>query len=232
MLRVNGIWKSYGPVPAVRGVGFSLEKGRITTLLGENGAGKTTILKIILGFLVPDAGTVELGPGRVGYVADQPAFFPWLRGRAILDLTRRSLGLPRPEWETRVRDLCGNLRFDPRLLERPPRTYSAGNVKKFAFLQSLALEPGLLVADEPFSALDPPSVKTTRDLLVAMRDRGAAVLLSSHMLAEMTRTSDDFIVIRRGKVAARSGLPEFLSRVESAAAGDVESAFLGLIQGC
>jgi len=231
MLRVDGLRKSYGPVPALRGVGFSLERGRVTALLGENGAGKTTTVRIILGFLAPDAGRVERGTGRVGYVPDQPAFFPWLRGRAILDLTRRSAGAGRAEWEERVRDLSAALRFDAALLDRPPRTYSAGNVKKFAFLQSLALEPDLLVADEPFAALDPPSVKRARDLIIAARDRGAAVLLSSHMLAEMTRTSDDFVVLRRGVVAARSGLAEFLDRVRPASAGDVESAFLGLIQG-
>ena len=231
MLRVDGLCKSYGPIAAVRGVSFSLEKGRITALLGENGAGKTTILKTVLGFLVPDAGTVELAARRVGYVADQPAFLPWLRGRSLLDLTRLAAGAARPEWEARVRGLCGGLRFDPRLLERPPRMYSAGNAKKFAFLQSLALEPDLLVVDEPFAALDPPSVRRTRDLLVAMRDCGATVLLSSHMLAEVVRTSDDFMVIRQGGVVARSGLAEFLTRVGTAAAGDIESAFLGLIQG-
>ncbi|HYA48639.1 MAG TPA: ABC transporter ATP-binding protein [Burkholderiales bacterium] len=215
----------------MRGVSFSLEKGRITALLGENGAGKTTILKTILGFLIPDDGTVELAARRVGYVADQPAFLPWLGGRTLLDLTRRSAGAARPDWEARVRGLCGDLRFDPRLLERPARTYSAGNVKKFAFLQSLALEPDLLLVDEPFAALDPPSVRRARDLLVAARDRGATVLLSSHMLSEVVRTSDDFIVIRRGEIAARSGLAEFLTRVGPASAGDIESAFLGLLQG-
>jgi ABC-2 type transport system ATP-binding protein len=231
MLRVNGLWKSYGPVAAVRGVGFSLEKGRITALLGENGAGKTTTLRIILGFLEKDAGTVELDAGRVGYVPDHPVFFPWLSGRAVLDLTQKLSGLDRPEWEPKVRGLCDKLLFDPGLLERRPGTYSAGNAKKFAFLQSLAVEPELLVVDEPFSALDPPSIKRTRDLFQEMRDRGAALLVSSHMLAEMARISDDFVVIRRGEVVARSGLAEFLTRSRPAAAADIESAFLGLIQG-
>ncbi|HVP89746.1 MAG TPA: ABC transporter ATP-binding protein [Terriglobales bacterium] len=231
MLRADGLWKSYGPVRALRGVGFSLERGRVTALLGENGAGKTTTLRVVLGILAPDAGAVEREAGRVGYVPDQPAFFPWLRGRDVLDLTRRSAGAGREEWGARVRDLAAALRFDAALLDRPPRTYSAGNAKKLAFLQSLALEPDLLVADEPFAALDPPSVKRARDLLIGARDRGAAVLLSSHMLAEMTRVSDDFIVLRHGKVAARSGLAEFLERARPASAGEVEAAFLGLIQG-
>jgi ABC-2 type transport system ATP-binding protein len=231
MLIVNGLRKSYGSVRAVRGVSFSLERGRTTALLGENGAGKTTTLRIVLGFLRPDEGTVELGAGRVGYVPDQPVFFPWLSGRAILDLTRRSLGRREPEWESGVRQISAKVHFDPGLLDRKPGTYSAGNVKKFAYLQALAAAPELLVVDEPFSALDPPSIRRMRDLFIEMRDGGAALLLSSHLLAEMVRVSDDFIVIRRGEVAARSGLPEFLSRLRPAAAADPELALLGLMQG-
>jgi len=207
VLRVNGLWKSYGPVAALRGVGFSLEKGRITALLGENGAGKTTTLRIILGFLEKDAGTVELDAGQVGYVPDHPVFLPWLSGRAILDISRRLSAVGRPEWEPKIRGLCGKLLFDSGLLDRRPRTYSAGNVKKFAFLQSLALDPELLIVDEPFSALDPPSIKRTRDLFQEMRARGAALLLSSHMLAEMARISDDFIILRRGEAVAAPGSP-------------------------
>ena len=81
MLRVSGLRKRFGPVQAVRGVSFSLEKGRTTALLGENGAGKTTTLKIILGFLKQDSGTVETAAGRIGYVADHPVFLPGSAGR-------------------------------------------------------------------------------------------------------------------------------------------------------
>jgi len=231
MLRVSGLEKSYGRVQAVEDVSFSLAAGRATALLGPNGAGKTTTLKIILGFLIQDAGTVVLDAGRIGYVPDRPVFFPWLHGRAILDLTRRSLGMGKPEWESRVLALSGKLLFDPALLERRPGTYSAGNVKKFAYLQALAIAPELLIADEPFSALDPPSIKGLRDLFLELRAAGATLLLSSHMLAEMSRISDDVVVMRAGRVVARDGLPELLSRFRPVNAGDLESAFLGLMKG-
>jgi ABC-2 type transport system ATP-binding protein len=231
MLRVSGLQKSFGPVRAVRDVSFSLDRGRTTALLGENGAGKTTTLKIILGFLRQDSGTVETGAVRIGYVPDHPVFLPWLSGKALLDLTSRSSGLGGPRWAAGVRRLCDRILFDPALLERKPGTYSAGNAKKFACLQSLATAPELLIVDEPFSALDPPSIKRVRDLFAETRDRGAAILLSSHMLAEMVKISDDFIVIRQGEVVARSGLPDFLSRFRPAGAGELESAFLGLMRG-
>jgi ABC-type multidrug transport system ATPase subunit len=231
MLHVSGLGKSFGAVRALRGVTFSVGKGRITALLGENGAGKTTTLRIVLGFLRPDAGTVACGAARLGYVPDQPAFFAWLTGRDLLDLTRRSLGAGRLKWQSRVRGLCEKLLFDPALLERRPGTYSAGNAKKFACLQGLAMGPDLLVVDEPFSALDPPSVKRLRDLFLELRDGGASVLLSSHMLAEMVRIADDFVVLRRGEVVARSGFAEFLSRFRPADAVGLEEAFLGLMRG-
>ncbi|MEN6310112.1 MAG: ABC transporter ATP-binding protein [Acidobacteriota bacterium] len=230
MLRVTGLRKSFGPVRAVRDVSFSLARGRTTALLGENGAGKTTTLRIILGFLKPDAGVVETAPGRIGYIPDHPVFLPWLCGRSLLDLTGRSAGFGGAKWSAAVRRVCERLLFDPALLERRPGTYSAGNAKKFACLQSLAVGPDLLVVDEPFAALDPPSVRRLRDLLAEARDGGTAVLLSSHMLAEIVRTSDDFIVLRRGEIAARSDLPEFLSRYRPAGPAELESAFLDLMR--
>lgn len=231
MLRASGLRKSYGTVEALRGVSFSLEKGRTTALLGENGAGKTTTLKIILGFLRQDSGTVETSARRIGYVPDHPAFFPWLNGKSILDLTARTLGISRMKWSARVRRLYDRILFDPALLGRKPVTYSAGNAKKFAFLQSLAVAPDLLVVDEPFSALDPPAIKRIRELFAEIREEGTSILLSSHLLAEMVKTSDDFIVIRRGEVVASLGLPEFLSRFRPHGAEELESAFLGLMQG-
>ncbi len=231
MLNVRGLVKDFGPVRALGGVSFSVAKGRITALLGENGAGKTTTLRIVLGFLRPDAGTVDCGPARMGYVPDQPAYFDWLTGGELLELTRRSLGAGRLRWQSRVRGLGDRLLFDPALLGRRPRTYSAGNAKKLACLQALAAGPDLLVVDEPFSALDPPSVKRLRELLLDLRDDGAAVLLSSHMLAEMVRIADDFVVLHRGRVAARSGLAEFLSRFRPSDAAGLEDAFLGLMRG-
>jgi ABC-2 type transport system ATP-binding protein len=231
MLRVSGLRKSYGTVQAVRGVSFSLEKGRTTALLGENGAGKTTTLKIILGFLRQDSGTVETSARRIGYVPDHPVYLPWLDGKTVLDLTVRASGVSGLRWSARVRRLCDRILFDPALLDRKPVTYSAGNAKKFACLQSLAMAPDLLVVDEPFSALDPPAIKRIRDLFVEMRDEGASILLSSHLLAETVRTSDDFIVIRRGEVVASLGLPEFLSRFRPHGPEELEAAFLGLMQG-
>jgi ABC-type multidrug transport system ATPase subunit len=232
MIEAHKLAKRFGRVEALRDVSFKTRRGAITAMLGENGAGKTTTLKIALGFLRPDAGSVAITPGRVGYVPDRPAFFPWLDGWAIL-----GLGRPRPEGQAagNGRDFGASvlgaarcLLFDPSLLRRRPHAYSAGNAKKFAYLQSLVLAPDLLVADEPFSALDPPSIKAVRDILCGLRDAGKTVLLSSHMLAEMERIADAFVVLRRGQTIAHAGLREWRLMRTARTGPDLESVFLRL----
>ena len=203
MIEAHKLSRKFGRVEALRNVSFKTRKGTITAMLGENGAGKTTTLKIVLGFLRPDSGSVAIAPGRVGYVPDRPVFFPWLDGWTILGLARSRGGHHASgngrDFGAAVLAAARSLLFDPSLLRRHPGTYSAGNAKKFSYLQSLVLAPDLLVADEPFSALDPPSIKCVRDMLCGLRDAGKTVLVSSHMLAEMERIADGFVVLRRGR---------------------------------
>ena len=232
MIEAHRLVKRFGRVEAVRDVSFKTRKGTITAMLGENGAGKTTTLKIVLGFLRPDAGAVSIAPGRVGYVPDRPAFFPWLDGWTILGLGRARGRGPAPgngrDFGALVLASARSLLFDPALLRRRPFLYSAGNAKKFAYLQNLVLAPDLLVADEPFSALDPPSIKCVREILCGLRDAGKTVLLSSHMLAEMERIADGFVVLRHGQTIAHAGLREWRLMRSARTGPDLESVFLRL----
>lgn len=232
MIEARRLAKRFGAVEALRDVGFRAPKGAITALLGENGAGKTTTLKIVLGFLRPDAGAVAVGPGPVGYVPDRPAYFPWLDGWTVLELGRAGRNGPAGgngrDFRARVLAAARDLGFDPALLRRRPGTYSAGNLKKFAFLQNLAAGPAILVVDEPYASLDPPSVKAVRDALLGLRESGATVLLSSHMLAEMERIADAFVVVRRGATVAQAGLREWRALRSARTGPDLESVFLRL----
>lgn len=241
MIEARRLAKRFGPVEALRDVSFRTRRGAITALLGENGAGKTTTLKIVLGFLRPDSGSVSLAPGRIGYVPDRPAFFPWLDGWSILELGRGGGGSngrggngrgngrgSGGEFRARVLAVSRDLLFDPGLLRRRPGSYSSGNARKFAYLQSLADPPDLLVVDEPYASLDPPSIKAVRDIFGGLRESGRTVLLSSHMLAEMERIADGFIVIRRGVTIAHAGLREWRALRSSRTAPDLETVFLRL----
>ena len=228
MIEAHRLSKRFGPVQALRDVSFKIRKGTITAMLGENGAGKTTMLKILLGFLRPDSGTVIIAPGRVGYVPDRPAYFTWLDGRTILGLSDRQANGNGKDSGARILAVARDLLFDPALLRRRPGSYSAGNAKKFAYLQNLVFKPDLLVVDEPFSALDPPSIKCVRDLFLELRDAGTTLLLSSHMLAEMERIADGFVVLRRGTAIAHAALREWRLMRAARTAPDLESIFLHL----
>ncbi|MCJ7485317.1 MAG: ATP-binding cassette domain-containing protein, partial [Candidatus Aminicenantes bacterium] len=147
MIEAHRLSKRFGPVQALLDVSFKLRKGTITAMLGENGAGKTTTLKILLGFLRPDSGTAIVAPGRVGYVPDRPAYFTWLDGRTILGLSDGQANGNGKDPGARILAIAGDLLFDPALLRRRPGSYSAGNAKKFAYLQNLVVRPDLLVVD-------------------------------------------------------------------------------------
>jgi ABC-type multidrug transport system ATPase subunit len=217
VLRAERLAKSFGAVKAVKDATFEIHSNRITCFLGENGAGKTTVLKLILGFLRPDWGRFSLAAARVGYVPEHPVFFPWLSGEQILRCTERAHGLGREEAEKSIDCLCGWIAFDSRLLSRKPHTYSLGNQKKFSYLQSLFLRPDILVVDEPFSALDPVSIKGMRALFRQFRAQGTALLLSSHLISELEKVGDEFIIIKAGRVVAQGSL---------AGQTDLESLFL------
>jgi ABC-2 type transport system ATP-binding protein len=209
VLSVDRLSKNFGKVLAVAEVSFAIPKGSITAFLGRNGAGKTTTLKMILGFLRPDAGRVEHKATRIGYVPERPVFFPWLRGQEILCLTARAFGLSKRTMEEKTKEQSRAISFDTRLLSRRVQTYSMGNQKKFSYLQSLVTSPDLLIVDEPFSGLDPVSIKDIRDLFLSLKKKGQTLVLSSHLMAETEKICDEFIILKQGRVAVQSGLRDF-----------------------
>jgi ABC-2 type transport system ATP-binding protein len=171
---------------------------------------------------------MTIAPGRVGYVPDRPSYLPGLDGFAVLDLDADSGKGNGMNMGACVLAAAKRILFDPALLRRRPGTYSTGNAKKFAYLQNLVTGPDLLVVDEPFSALDPPSIKCVRDVFLELREAGKTILLSSHMLAEMERIADSFIVLRRGTAIAHAGLREWRLLRSTRTAPDLESVFLRL----
>ena len=206
LLQAERLSKRFGSVEAVKDATFDVHPNAITAFLGENGAGKTTVLKLLLGFLSPDSGRFSCAAERIGYVPERPAFFPWLRGDQILQCTARAFGLSGREADREVESICRRIAFDPRLFSRKVQTYSLGNQKKFSYLQSLLVDPDLLIIDEPFSALDPVSIKSVRTLFRELRARGKAVLLSSHLISELEKVCDEFIIIKDGRIVAQGTL--------------------------
>ncbi len=230
ILRVGGLAKRFGQVQALSEVNFELKKGKLTVFLGENGAGKTTSLKIILGFLFPDAGLVKKFNEnlRIGYVPEQPTVFPWLKGREILYLTGSLFGLTKEELNKRVTHMASLLSFDESQLDRRVRTYSHGNQKKMSYLQNLIIDPDLLIVDEPFTALDPVAIKQVRDLFFRLKEEGKTVFLSSHLISEAEKLADEVIIIKKGKTLLQVNWPEFKEHhiFLSAQRGEVVEKFI------
>jgi ABC-2 type transport system ATP-binding protein len=216
----SGLRKRYRRRTAVDGVSFTVGRGEVVGLLGPNGAGKTSVIKILLGLVRADAGEVLLlgrpagDPAarvRVGYLPELFRYQPWLSAAEVLALHVRLAGVAVGEPERRECLALVGLadRADDRV-----GGFSKGMQQRLGLAVALVARPELVVLDEPTSALDPLGRADVRDLLLALRGRGVAVLLNSHLIGEVERVCDRVVILDRGRVAASGTLPELLGRRE------------------
>jgi ABC-2 type transport system ATP-binding protein len=216
----SGLRKRYGRRTAVDGVSFTVGRGEVVGLLGPNGAGKTTVIKMLLGLTRPDAGEVLLlgGPGsdprareRVGYLPELFRYQPWLTADEVLALHVRLSGARVSDDERRERlQLVGLAeRADDRV-----GGFSKGMQQRLGLAVALVARPQLVVLDEPTSALDPLGRVDVRDIVLALKADGVAVLLNSHLIGEVERVCDRVVILDRGRVAAAGTLAELLGQRE------------------
>jgi ABC-2 type transport system ATP-binding protein len=209
-LVVRGLRKEYADgFVALSRVDFAVERGQVVGLLGPNGAGKTTALRVLMGLIKPTAGDVYvfghgLVPGapvlsRLGALVEGPGFLPHLSGLANLRLYWRSTG--RPEADARFEDALRIAGLADAIYRRV-RTYSHGMKQRLAIAQAMLGLPELLVLDEPTDGLDPPQIAEMRRVLRRYATDGRAVLISSHLLAEVEQTCTHVVVVHRGEVVA------------------------------
>ncbi|GAB7044126.1 MULTISPECIES: ABC transporter ATP-binding protein [Catenuloplanes] len=229
----DGLRKRYRKRVAVDGVSFTVGRGEVLGLLGPNGAGKTTVIKMLLGLVRPDAGeTMLLGRpsreprsrARVGYLPELFRYQPWLTASEVLRLHARLAGTPADP------DVLGAVGLADRAGDRVGG-FSKGMQQRLGLAVALVARPELVVLDEPTSALDPIGRADVRDLLLALRERGVAVLLNSHLIGEVERVCDRVVILDRGRVAASGTLPELLGgrelRLHLDGVGDAAAARLG-----
>jgi ABC-2 type transport system ATP-binding protein len=216
MITTTALTKSYKGVPVVRDVSLHCEPGTITGVLGANGAGKSTTLKMIAGLVRPDRGTstvdgrpfVELpNPTRiVGMLLDASAMHPGRSGRATLTIAARLAGVHSTQVD-HLLDLVGIADA----AEKRVGAYSLGMRQRLGIAQALIGEPRALILDEPANGLDPEGIAWMRTLLRDVADRGGTVLLSSHLLHEVQETADHLVVIAGGAVVAAGRLDDLLA---------------------
>jgi ABC-2 type transport system ATP-binding protein len=217
-LEITGLTKRYhdGQL-AVDRVSLRVNRGEVLGLLGPNGAGKTTTLRILMGLIHQDAGTIMIfgrpvRPGapalsRLGSFVEGPGFLPHLSGRANLDLYWRATG--RPAGDSHLADVLAIARLGT-AIDRPVRAYSHGMRQRLAIAQAMLGLPDLLVLDEPMNGLDPPQIREMRDVLVQYAADGRTVILSSHMLAEVEQTCTHVVVMGMGRRLAAGPVSEII----------------------
>ena len=216
----SGLRKRYGRRPAVEDVSLEVGRGEVVGLLGPNGAGKTTVIKMLLGLVQPDAGEAMLlgrsatdpaARARVGYLPELFRYQPWLSAAEVLTLHVRLSGIDVTAQEQReCLSLVG-------LAERAGDRvggFSKGMQQRLGLAVALVAGPELVVLDEPTSALDPLGRADVRDIVLALKARGVAVLLNSHLIGEVERVCDRAIILDRGRVVASGTLAELLGRRE------------------
>ncbi len=201
-IQAQGLTKGFGRVRALDGLDLTVNTGEVHGFLGPNGAGKTTTIRVLLGLLRADAGTVTLLDGdpwrdatalhrRLAYVPGDVTLWPNLSGGEVIDLLGRLRGGLDPQ---RRKDLLERFDLDP---SKKGRAYSKGNRQKVALVSALASDVELLLLDEPTSGLDPLMEEVFRQVIREdQRENGRTVLLSSHILSEVEALCDRVTIIR------------------------------------
>jgi ABC-2 type transport system ATP-binding protein len=209
-VEIRGLKKSFGRTKALDGLDLTVEHGAVAGFLGPNGAGKSTTLRVLLGLLRADGGTLRLLGGdpwhdavslhrHIAYVPGDVTLWPNLTGGQAIDFLARLRG----GVDERRRDqLIERFELDP---HKKARTYSKGNRQKVALVAAFSYDAELYILDEPTSGLDPLMERAFGDCVREVAARGAAVLLSSHILAEVEKLCDTVTIIRSGRTV-RSGL--------------------------
>jgi len=212
-LEVDHVGRSFGSVPAVRDVDFSVQSGTTFGLLGPNGAGKTTTMRMILGILVPDSGAVRWrgkpidgrSRRRFGYLPEERGLYGKMKVKEQIIYFARLHGLRAADAAERAARWIADLDLTE-YTDRACGELSKGNQQKVQVACAAAHDPELLILDEPFSGLDPVNAQTVYEKLEALRKAGTTLVLSSHQMWQLETLCDGFCIIANGTARANGTL--------------------------
>jgi ABC-2 type transport system ATP-binding protein len=218
VVEATGLTKRYGRTQALDGLDLEVRRGEVFALLGANGAGKTTAVKILLGLTAPSGGRASLlglplgdpqARQRVGYLPELFRYQGWLDGREVLRLHAELARLARAEWDRAIGEALATADLTARADDRVA-TYSKGMQQRLGLAVALLGRPDLVVLDEPSTALDPLGRVELRATIRGLRDRGTTVLLNSHQLGEVEQVCDRVAIIHQGRLLAVGSLGDLL----------------------
>ena len=213
-----GFWNTQS-VTALQNLNLTVRRGEIFGLLGPNGSGKTTTIKLLLGLINPTSGEADLlgQPAgdqitrrSIGYLPEETYLYRFLNARQTLDFYGRLFNMNRAQ---RVRAIDFYLDFvglDPAVRKRRIGTYSKGQARRVGLAQALLNDPDLVILDEPTSGLDPLGTEEMKNLIIELKRAGKTVLLSSHQLADVEDVCDRICILYRGKREVEGSIDELL----------------------
>lgn len=214
IIEMSQLRKYFGKTEALKDVTFDVKKGEIVGFIGPNGAGKSTTIRILLGLIQADSGSAQIfGQDvwkeavsiheRVAYVPGDVNLWPQLTGGEVIDLFLSMRG--KKVDKKRKDELIKRFEFDP---TKKCRAYSKGNRQKVALIAAFAADADLYIFDEPTSGLDPLQEKVFQEYIQEVKEKGASVLLSSHILSEVEQVCDKVAIIRQGEIVEVGDLNE------------------------
>jgi sodium transport system ATP-binding protein len=233
MIKVQKLGKRYDGRTAVRDLSFDAHNGAITGLLGSNGAGKTTTLRMICGVLKPESGSIVVDDvaadddtltrrRRMGALLDHTGIYSRLTARENLLYYGRLRGMPPERLNERVESVISTLGLGS-IADRRTAGFSQGERMKTALGRAILHSPQNLLLDEPTNGLDVPTIRSLRDLLRGLRDAGACVVFSSHVLDEVRALCDQVLIISSGSLVASGSPAELCAQANTTS---LEDAFV------
>ena len=235
MIRIENLVKHFGKLAAVDGISFSAKNGAITGLLGHNGAGKSTCLRVLYGLLKADSGKVLLdeidvlqqpllAQQRIGVMTDAHGLYPRLTAREHIAYFARLRGMPEAKIAQRSQLLLTQLGMQD-IADRRATGYSQGEKMKVCLARALVHDPQNIIMDEPTNGLDVMTTRSVRSILYELKAANKCVLLSSHIMQEVSALCDEVIVIAGGKALYQGGLEQLLAHTKES---NLEDAFVNM----
>ncbi|WP_423788620.1 ABC transporter ATP-binding protein [Lactococcus petauri] len=209
-LKINNVTGGYFGNPVLEDVSFEIANGELVGLIGLNGAGKSTTIQEIMGLLTPYSGQIELDGitlqedlegyrKKIGFIPETPSLYEELTLREHIKLTALAYGVPVEEAMPRAEELLKTFRLEDKL-DWFPVNFSKGMKQKVMIICAFLTDPSLYIIDEPFLGLDPLAIQDLITLMLSMRDAGASILMSTHILSTAEKFCDKFVILHEGKV--------------------------------
>lgn len=233
ILEINNLTGGYTRKEIIKNISFQIKSGEIVGLIGLNGAGKSTTIKHIIGLLTPFQGEIKVNNQtltedaeayrkKLAFVPEVPMLYHGLTLKEHLEITALAYDLPFEQVLIKAKPLLKQFRLDERM-NWFPEDFSKGMKQKLMITLALISSPKLLLIDEPFVGLDPIAIMDFEDLLLAEKEKGNGILLSTHMLQNAEKICDSFVILHNGQVYTKGTITEL------AASFDLEDASLEMI---